>query len=289
MDERALIRAVSSLLPEGATADDCAVIPHGGECLVLSTDMLHETTDFPAGMTDAEIGWMAAAVTISDIAAMGARPLALLLATGLDRPERLAGITEGAARCCRTYGASLVGGDTDAHTELTLVSTGLGTAETVVGRRGAAPGDLICVTGYLGGAQAALSGYDDFWQRLIAPQPRVAEGIALNAAGATATMDISDGLAMSLHDMLGVNECGYAVETARLPLPAGVPEDEGREFALYGGGDFELLFTIPAGNFPVEGVEATAIGRVVAEHGVWADGVPLPPRGYMHRWAEEGE
>lgn len=287
MDERALIRAVSSLLPEGATADDCAVLPHGGECLVLSTDMLHETTDFPVGMTDAEIGWMAAAVTISDIAAMGARPLALLLATGLDRPERLTGITEGAERCCRTYGASLVGGDTDAHAELTLVSTGLGTAEKVVGRKGAVPGDLVCVTGYLGGAQASLSGYDAYWQRLIAPQPRVAEGVALNAAGATAMMDISDGLAMSLHDMLGVNDCGFAVETARLPLPAGVPADKGREFALFGGGDFELLFTIPPEKFPVAGVEATAIGRVVAEHGVWADRVPLPARGYMHRWAGE--
>ncbi|WP_067048498.1 hypothetical protein [Methanofollis ethanolicus] len=113
------------------------------------------------------------------------------------------------------------------------------------------------------GAQAALSGYEGFWQRLIAPQPRVAAGIALNAAGATAMMDISDGLSLSLHDMLGVNECGFAVETARLPLPAG--------------------------NFPVAGVEATAIGRVVAEHGVFADGTPLPARGYMHRWAEEGE
>ncbi|QYZ79627.1 thiamine-phosphate kinase [Methanofollis formosanus] len=284
MDERGLIRAISTILPGGATADDCAVLPHGGELLLLSTDMLHETTDFPVGMTDAEIGWMAAAVTISDIAGMGARPLALLLAAGLDRPERLAGITEGAARCCRTYDASLVGGDTDAHTELTLVSTGLGAAEQVVRRRGARVGDLVCVTGYLGGAQAALSGYDDCWQRLIAPQPRVAEGIALNAAGATAMMDISDGLAMSLHDLLGVNECGFAVESDRLPRPAGVPEAEGRAFAISGGGDFELLFTIPPEKFPVAGVEATAIGRVVAERGVWADGAPLPAEGYMHRW-----
>lgn len=284
MDERGLIRGISAILPDGSTADDCAVIPHGGELLLLTTDMLHETTDFPVGMTDAEIGWMAAAVTISDLAGMGARPLALLLASGLDRPERLAGITEGAARCCRTYGADLVGGDTDAHTELTLVSTGLGAAERVVRRQGARLGDLVCVTGYLGGAQAALSGYDDYWQRLIAPQPRVAEGIALNAGGATAMMDISDGLAMSLHDMLGVNECGFAVESECLPRPAGVPKAEGRAFALSGGGDFELLFTIPAAHFPVTGVEATAIGRVVAEHGVWADGAPLAAEGYMHRW-----
>lgn len=286
MDERGLIRAISPLLGDGATSDDCAVLRHGGECLVLSTDMLHETTDFPVGMTDAEIGWMAAAVTISDIAATGAEPRVLLLATGLDRPGRLVGITEGAAHCCRTYGCDLAGGDTDAHTELTIVSTALGTTARPVGRRGATTGDLVCVTGYLGGAQAALSGYDDYWQRLIAPRPRVAAGLALNAGGATAMMDISDGLAMSLHDMLAVNDCGFAVETARLPLAAGVPADEGREFALFGGGDFELLFTIPTDRFSVTGVEATAIGRVVEERGVWADGVPLPARGYVHRWVE---
>lgn len=286
MDERSLIRSLVPVLGAAATADDCATIRHGGEWLVLSTDMLHETTDFPVGMTDREIGWMAAAVTISDIAAMGARPVALLLATGLDRPERLAGITAGALECCRAYGCDLAGGDTDAHTELTIVSTGLGTAARPVRRSGARPGDLICVTGYLGGAQAALSGHDRFWERLIAPRPRVAAGLALNGAGATAMMDISDGLALTLHDMLAVNECGVAVETGRLPLPVGVPMDEGREFALYGGGDFELLFTIPPERFPVEGVDATAIGRVVAEHGVWADGAPLPARGYMHRWKE---
>ncbi|MDD3111866.1 MAG: thiamine-phosphate kinase [Methanofollis liminatans] len=281
-----MIRSLVPVLGAAATADDCATIQHGGEWLVLSTDMLHETTDFPAGMTDREIGWMAAAVTISDIAAMGARPVALLLATGLDRPERLAGITAGALECCRAYGCDLAGGDTDAHTELTIVSTGLGTALRPVRRSGARPGDLICVTGYLGGAQAALSGHDRFWERLIAPQPRVAEGLALNEAGATAMMDISDGLALTLHDMLAVNECGFAVETGRLPLPAGFPEGEGREFALFGGGDFELLFTVPPERFPVTGVDATAIGQVVAEHGVTADGAPLPARGYMHTWKE---
>lgn len=284
MDERGLIRSLAPILGAAATADDCAAIRHGGEWLLLSTDMLHETTDFPAGMTDGEIGWMAAAVTISDIAAMGAQPVALLLATGLDRPERLAGITEGANACCRAYGCTLVGGDTDAHTELTIVSTGLGTAVRPVRRSGAQPGDLICVTGYLGGAQAALSGHDRFWRRLIAPQPRVAAGLALNAAGATAMMDISDGLALSLHDMLAVNACGFAVETARLPLPAGIPAEESREFALYGGGDFELVFTIPPDRFPVEGVDATAIGRVVEAHAVTADGAPLPAQGYVHRW-----
>jgi thiamine-monophosphate kinase len=112
----------------------------------------------------------------------------------------------------------------------------------------------------------------------------VGEGLALNAAGATAMMDISDGLALTLHDMLAVSACGFEVEAARLPLPAGVPEDEGREFALFGGGDFELLFTIPPERFPVEGVDATAIGRVVAEHAVTADGTALPAHGYMHRW-----
>jgi thiamine-monophosphate kinase len=81
-----------------------------------------------------------------------------------------------------------------------------------------------------------------------------------------------------------VNDCGFAVDTARLPLPAGVPEGEGRELALYGGGDFELLFTAPAGILPVPGVTAHVIGEVIAERVVLADGKPLERRGYLHEW-----
>ncbi|MDK2916483.1 MAG: thiamine-monophosphate kinase, partial [Euryarchaeota archaeon] len=237
MDERGLHRLIGTIIDPERLADDCAVIPCGDRLMVVSTDMLHETTDFPAGMTDRQIGWMSTAVTLSDIASMGAAPGQVLLAVGLDKPERLRGIMEGARDCCTAFGAELVGGDLDAHNELTIVSTGLGTVEAahLVRRRGARPGDIIAVTGTLGEAQAALNGYDRHRKELLEPQPRVREGQALARAGVSAMMDISDGLALSLHDLLAVNDCGFAVDTARLPLPAGVPEGEGRELALYGG------------------------------------------------------
>ena len=286
MDERGLHRLIGTVIAPERLRDDCAVIPCGDTLLVASTDMLHETTDFPAGMTDWQVGWMAVAVTLSDIASMGAAPGQVLLAVGLDRPERLRGIMVGARDCCTAFGAELVGGDLDAHRELTIVSTGLGTVapEQIVRRRGARPGDVIAVTGPLGEAQAALDGYEQHRKELLEPQPRVAEGQALGRAGVSAMMDISDGLALSLYDLLAVNDCGFAVDTARLPLPAGIPEDEARELALYGGGDFELLFTAPPALFPIPGVAAHVIGEVIPERAVLADGEPLERRGYLHEW-----
>jgi thiamine-monophosphate kinase len=180
-----------------------------------------------------------------------------------------------------------VGGDLDAHSERTLVSTGIGWVEPgyLVRRRGARPGDAVAVTGRLGEAQAALNGWEQHRRELLEPQPRVREGQALARAGVSAMMDISDGLALSLYDLLAVNDCGFAIDTARLPLPAGVPVEEGRELALYGGGDFELLFCAPQGVVPVAGVEAHVIGKVIDERVVLADGEPLEPRGYLHEWS----
>jgi len=290
MDDRDLVKVVAEVIGAELTADDCAVIPFGDEVLVLSTDMLHETTDFPAGMTDYERGWMAAAVTISDIASMGAVPVALVLAAGLDRPERLRGITTGAHECCTEYGCRLVGGDVDAHDECTLVTTGLGrvAAARVVRRRGAVPGDLVGVVGNCGSAQAGLDGFADHWQALVMPHPRVREGQALGKAGASAMMDISDGLALSLHDLAAASGVGMEVAMASVPLPEGIPEPAASRYALFGGGDFGLLFTCPAHVWPVPGVDGVIIGRVVEGGGVRLDGRPLPARGYAHRWDSEG-
>ena len=286
MDERGLHRLIGTIIDPERLSDDCAVIPCGDRLMVASTDMLHEAPDFPAGMTDWQAGWMSTAGTLSDIASMGAAPGQVLLAVGLDRPERLSGIMEGARDCCTAFGAELVGGDLDAHRELTIVSTGLGLVapEHLVRRRGARPGDVIAVTGMLGKAEAALAGYDRHRKELLEPQPRVREGQALGRAGVSAMMDISDGLAISLYDLLAVNDCGFSIDTARLPLPAGVPEEEGRELALYGGGDFELLFTAPANVLAVAGVTVHVIGEVIAERTVFADGKPLERRGYLHEW-----
>jgi thiamine-monophosphate kinase len=270
--------------------DDCAVIPLGDQILVATTDMLHTKTDFLEGMTDWQCGWMAVAVTLSDIASMGAAPRYILLAVGLDRAERLRPVMEGARACCDRYHAELVGGDIDSHDELTLVSTGLGTVEPphLVRRRGSRAGDLVCVTGVLGRAQAAIEGFTQYRKALFEPQPRVTEGQILGRSGATSMMDISDGLALSLHDLTLANPCGYRIESAMVPVIDDIPYEKALDLALYGGGDYELLFTIPVDRLPVEGVPFHVIGKVVGEPGVFVNGIHMERRGYQHRWGETG-
>ncbi|KAF1078341.1 thiamine-phosphate kinase [Methanogenium sp. MK-MG] len=286
MDDRALVKAIRAIIGTAATDDDCAVIDDGDNYLVMSTDMLHETTDFPAGMTDFECGWMAAAVTLSDVASMGALPIALLLAAGVDRADRVEEIIRGADECCRAYGCRLMGGDMDAHTECTLVSTGLGRVSPacLVRRRGAQPGDIVAVTGVPGRAQAGLDGYVEHWKALVVPRPGVFEGQALGRAGATSMMDVSDGLSISLHDLAEASGVRLDVREAVIPRPEGVPAEDAARYALFGGGDFGLLFTCPAAVFPVAGVDAICIGRVVTGAGVFLDGVALEKAGYSHYW-----
>jgi len=286
VDDRELLQVVMGIVGRENCLDDCAVLPCGEEQMVVTTDMLHQTTDFVPGMNDWQIGWMSAAVTLSDIASMGAAPEYLLIAVGLDRWEQLSGVMQGAKDCCTKFGAAIIGGDIDRHGELTVVTTGLGLVarDLIVRRSGAKPGDLVCLTGIPGQAQAWLEGFHQHEKALFEPQPRVAEGQILARGGASAMMDDSDGIALSLYDLVSVNECGFAIESARLPLPAGVPSEAARELALYGGGEYELIFTLPSARHPVPGVQYTVIGRVIPERVVQVDGVPPERRGYQHRW-----
>jgi len=114
----------------------------------------------------------------------------------------------------------------------------------------------------------------------------VREGLALAEAGVTSMMDISDGLVLSLYDMLDANACGYSVRTSLLPTLHDVPTEKGREFALYGGGDYELLFTCPPEILPVHGVRTWDIGEVIDDHVVLVDEKVAPYRGYMHQWKQ---
>jgi len=286
VDDRDLLNVVMGIVGRSNCLDDCAVFPCGEQVMVATTDMLHRTTDFVPGMTDWQAGWMSAAVTLSDIASMGAAPKFLLIAVGLDDWKCLAGVMQGAKDCCTMFGAEIIGGDIDRHGELTVVTTGLGLVDKdhLVRRAGVQPGDLVCITGTPGQAQAWLDGYHQFEKALFEPQPRVREGQLLGRAGISAMMDDSDGIALSLYDLMSVNGCGFALDSSKLPLAAGIPPAQARELALYGGGDYELIFTLPPDRFPVAGIPATVIGRAVADTSVMVDGRPLEKRGYQHRW-----
>ena len=286
MDDRELLKVVTGIVGRENTMDDCAEVPCGDLLMVLTTDMLHRTTDFEEGMSDWQIGWMSAAVTLSDIASMGAEPSYLLIAVGLDDWRNLAGVMQGAQDCCRKFGAAIIGGDIDHHQELTVVTTGIGLVDRdrIVRRTGAHPGDLVCITGTPGQAQAYLDGYSQHEKALFEPQPRVEEGKLLGRSGVSAMMDDSDGIALSLYDLVNVNDCGFSLDSAKIPCPAGIPQDQAFELALFGGGDYELIFTLPPERHPVEGVTYTIIGTTIEEKVVLIDGHPLEKRGYQHRW-----
>jgi len=286
MDDRELLEQIRPLIGRKETADDCAAFPlDDGRILVSSTDMLHETTDFPKGMTDYEIGWMSVAITLSDIASCGAQPVQVLIATGLDNPKRLYQITCGACDCAKKYGATISGGDIDSHKELTIVTTAFGivSKEDYKTRSGANPGDLICVTGIPGRAQAALDRREEFRSFLLTPIPQVNEGIKI-AKKATAMMDVSDGVAISLYDLAESSGVGVELDSHLFHL------FEQTEYAmkcyLFGGGDFGLLFTLPP-KTTINGVEYTIIGKISEKPGVYMDGKELPKKGYAHVFGED--
>jgi thiamine-monophosphate kinase len=118
------------------------------------------------------------------------------------------------------------------------------------------------------------------------PRPKVREGEILGMMGATSMMDISDGLALSLYDLFEANSCGYSINSEKLPPLAGVPNEEVTPLALYGGGDFELLFTIPGNRVAPDGFHYSVIGTVIQDHCVLLDGTMMERKGYEHRWIE---
>jgi thiamine-monophosphate kinase len=289
MNERAALGMLAETLdPAG---DDAAVV----DGHVLTTDMLHERTDFPAGTTRYTAGWRAVGASLSDVAAMGAEAVAAVAvyaAPDFDEAD-LSDFVTGAREVCERVGGEYVGGDLDSHSEFTVATTALGKTDDPVLRSGASPGEVVCVTGTLGRSAAALRLFErgdaDAGNDLFRFEPRVAAGRAI-APYATAMMDSSDGLARSLHQLAAASDCGFAVEWDALPVNEQVRtvaegESDLRELAVHFGEDFELVFTVGEGDVDAaREASPTPISVVgdVTESGVEIDGDPLPDRGYTH-------
>ncbi|MFW6018382.1 MAG: thiamine-phosphate kinase [Halapricum sp.] len=292
MDERTMLGLLADRLPRAG--DDAAVV----DGLVVTIDMLHETTDFPAGTTRYTAGWRAVGASLSDVAAMGADPTAAVAVYGAPEFDRgaILAFVDGARDVCEAVGAEYVGGDLDSHEEFTVATTAVGRTDDPVFRSGARPGDAVCVTGTLGRSGAALRlferGDTERANDLFRFEPRVEAGRAL-APHASAMMDSSDGLARSLHQLAEASGCGMAIET---PLPIddavdAVAGEERLELGAFFGEDFELVCTIPQSRYPEAKAAAptplTRIGTVV-EDGVTLDGESMPDRGYTHQGTDEG-
>lgn len=281
----------------GAGSDDCAVLDlKGKDCLVVTTDMLHKTTDFPEEMNPWQIGWMSAAVNLSDIAAMGAEPTGLVMAIGMPANTKIAFVetlAKGMQACAEFCGTVIVGGDLDTHAELTITGTALGRVKKsqLLLRRGARPGDLVCVTGYTGSAGAALEALqskkpvsENVLKALFEPIPRTKEARRLAESGAvTSMMDTSDGLAMSLYDLARQSHVGFKIREDSLPILKEVREfasnsDKLRELALYTGGDFELLITIDPQK--MKKVQSISNLTIIGECTKYEEGIVLECPGY---------
>ena len=242
--------------------DDCAVIRlDDGTCLLVSTDTILQKTHIPREMTPEQIGGYAVNVVLSDIAAMGGEPLGLVFSTALppDMDSEFAKrLAKGMAQAAVEKGTCIIGGDTQEAEEIALTGTAFGRVreENLLLRSGAGVGDLICTTGELGSAAAGfycltntVSSHPEFVKKALEPQARLREGKILSKY-ASACMDISDGLALSIHEITGQSNVGARIFEDQIPVNLVIKEIEHitgvsqREMTLYKGGDFELLFTV---------------------------------------------
>jgi thiamine-monophosphate kinase len=263
--------------------DDAAVVV-APDRLAVTTDVLLEDHDFRRDADPRRLGRKAMNVNLSDLAAMGARPLWAVLALGLPRrtkTEWLDALAAGVKEAASEHGVAVVGGDLSASEKLFIAVTAMGrAAETSLTRGGAEPGDALFVSGTLGAAAAGLrlleKGYRLSAERValdpkgrrvpvpraqevarlirhqIDPRPQLELGSTLAAGSfASAAIDVSDGLARDLYRLCRASDVGATVEADQLPVDSALADLgplaglDPLAAALYGGEDFGLLFTVP--------------------------------------------
>ena len=258
--EIGLLRELESRGLIVGTEHDAAELAGG---LVVTQDALVEGVHFRLDwLTWRELGFRAAAVSISDLSASAARPEALLVtlaAPGDMQVERVLELYEGISET----GVPVVGGDTTRADNVTMIVTAIGRSERVPGRAGACPGDIVVVTGPLGVAGAAFRE-----QRYVRPPIRTEEGLRLGRE-ATAMLDVSDGLGADAARIAERSGCRLAIDVAAVPS-GGTIDD------LSFGEDFELLATLPSNSLLLG--EFAVIGRCEEGQGV----SPPELRGYEH-------
>lgn len=288
--ERQLISNIKKVLrPADAvkgTDDDAAVM---GE-QVFCTDIVTFDRHMPKGMTYEQFGWTAAAVNFSDLAAMGARPIGLLVSLALpDGMEEsdLYDIVSGIDQCaefCETY---VIGGDTKPGPGV-VSCTAIGDME---GRRpmmryGANPGDVVAITGSLGGPAAGFAALEndieaeDAVFSLMTPVPMVKEGIALSGCGkVTSCIDLSDGLSTAANTVCEQSRCGMEIVWEFLPVSPDVDDiciatgKRDEDLVLDWGGEYELMFTFPKEE--IEALQRTGIFFSIIGHITNDDGAYL--------------
>ena len=290
--------------------DDCAVIPMGENDLLVTTDMLIEGVHFlRSDAIPEQVGYKSVAVNLSDIAAMGGRPIGTFLSIALPKDaqgEWAERFMEGFAEISRHYGVPLLGGDTTSSLRDVAVNVAVvGTCSHggAILRSGARVGDTIFVTGPLGdsgaGLKAILEGIERTAEvealidRHYRPTPRVAEGVAIRTSGkARAMMDISDGIASDLGHILRASGVGAEVDLDSLPISpqmrtvAAAKGWNASHLAASAGEDYELLVVGTSELPQLVDIPLYSIGRITAGSGiVWLEGgkkTEFNKSGYKH-------
>lgn len=300
--ELAVLKRIFPRLPAAAAeligpGDDSAVLATPDKRVVITTDMMIHGPDFRlAWSSPFDLGWKAAATNLSDVAAMGAVPTGLVVAIAApnDTPvASLEAIADGLREGCESLapGSGVIGGDLSVSTVLTIVITAFGDLEgrAPVLRSGARVGDVIAVSGTLGlaaeglrllftegvidgepdaaAAAALATQHPEAIAGQLRPTPPIADGKAAALGGATAMLDLSDGLALDARRIAAASGVGLDLSS----------EAVGGRMQLDGGEDHSLLATFPAAASLPAGFRA--IGRVVPGEGVLVDGVAYTERG----------
>jgi thiamine-monophosphate kinase len=330
LGEDALISRIAGRIgraPRGElwSGDDAAVVTAPGPRLLLTTDVMTEGVDFDLAYASGhDIGWKSVAVNVSDVAAMGGRPTRAVATLALRLDVRLAfvdALVDGMLQAAERWGLSVVGGDISRASEIFVGIALVGEpGEPTVTRAGARRGDAICVTGALGGAAGGLialrrgmagpgpteghsfsRALSDALGRLAArqlrPNARLDEGRVIAAAGATAMMDVSDGLVLDLHRLLEASDAGCAVSPEAVPVDADLELLAGAvtdvelgpaTLALTGGEDFELLFTIGRNRLDAAKSSLAELGCEMSVLGDVTDGARWMGERDLGEWKEAG-
>ena len=268
--------------------DDAGAIRLGDGWLVATNDMLVRKTDVPEIMTPEQVGFKAVTMNLSDVAAMGARPIGFLFSLGIPGDlgkDYLESVARGIGEALDFYSVPVLSADTNEADDLIIDGIALGRAERLLTRSGAKPGELVCVTGDLGRALAGLlvwkMGVDvskpvlrALYEKLLEPRARVREGMELSGT-ASAAIDVSDGLSKELHLLSGMSGVGIEVDGDELPIRDEVFEAadelgvEPLTLALASGEEFELVFTVSEELVGSLGFECTPVGRTFSGGGVY--------------------
>ncbi|SFC19523.1 thiamine-monophosphate kinase [Marinospirillum celere] len=314
MDEFALIRrfftGLGPKVPEIllGPGDDCALLQmQAGEQLAISVDTSVEGRHFPAQADPWAIGWRCLGVALSDLAAMGARPLGFTLAITLpDADENwLTEFSRGLGALADQLACPLIGGDTTrGPLTLSVQVQGAVDRQHVWRRSGAQPGQIIAVLGSLGSAAAGLRSFHEQPERLhdraswdslekayMLPQPLIQEALGLSrGVSISSAIDISDGLLADLQHLLASSAVAAELDLEQLPLDPLLLKRLGKtlalDAALHGGDDYALLLTLDEADFPLARnlcPQLTRIGRLVKGAGIRTpEGDLLEPEGYNH-------